>query len=538
MNINKFIVILIALLPFGAKAFQKNNLVAIQTDKAVYVSGETIRFKCTRIEAETNDNPVLYVDLCGEGYMLENGLYQSTNSHWQGEIAIPDSVQTGVYMLRCYYGNQHGQLSIGALLLPVVNRFAKNEVNNQAKSNNKAKVFNPVAIDTNNTSNLLKLQSSATNFAPNSMVKINIQSSDQKWHGGLAISVFKIDTGLISYQSKANVENIYTPHPDIHIYNNLSLSGRITDKQNNKPVNQQMVLLSIPDSIANITYAYTDENGVFSFQIKDQYNDQNIIVQSFDKKNEFNISLFPMFLLPPQIIPFFVGDDFMNSEETKLAVLRTTLHKAYAGEAQLKPSPQKQSTPFYGLTDRRIYPEIYIDLDDFNEIAWEILPTIKYRTGRDSTYLRVWDPEKKIFYNQPSILVDGVPIFDPATLNVLNSKKIKWVEIQAQTRCYGDIFIDGLVAIQTHKGDFSEIELPQNAIKSNIRSYSFPYETGTENKPFFRDVLHWDPYMQLNEEITTIQFEASAEKGKYLAVVKGFDEQGNLHKAFFSFTIQ
>jgi len=538
MNINKFIVLLIALLPFGAIAFQKPNSVAIQTDKTVYVSGETVRFKCTRIQTETKDNPVLYVDLCGEGYMLENCLYQSANNHWQGEIAIPDSVQTGVYLLRCYYGNQHGQLSIGALLLPVVNRFGNNEVNNQRKSNNKAQVFNPFAIDTSNTGSILKLQSSTTHFAPNSTVKIDIESPYKKWHGGLAMSVFKIDTGLISNQSKANIENMYTPHPDIQIYNNLSLSGRITDKRNNKPVNKQMVLLSIPDSVANITYAYTDENGVFSFQIKDQYNDQNIIVQSIDKKNEFNISLFPMFLLPPQKIPYYVSDDFMNSEETKLAVLRTTLHKAYAGEAQIKHAPRKQTTPFYGLTDRRIYPEIYIDLDDFNEIAWEILPTLKYRISRDSTYLRIWDPEKKIFYNQPSILVDGVPVFDPATLNILNSKKIKWIEIQAQTRCYGDIFIDGLVAIQTHKGDFSEIELPQNAIKSNIRSYSFPYETGTENKPFFRDVLHWDPYMQLNEEITTIQFEASAEKGKYLAVVKGFDEQGNLHKAFFSFTIQ
>ncbi|HPR59885.1 MAG TPA: hypothetical protein PLF35_03005, partial [Prolixibacteraceae bacterium] len=97
--------------------------------------------------------------------------------------------------------------------------------------------------------------------------------------------------------------------------------------------------------------------------------------------------------------------------------------------------------------------------------------------------------------------------------------------------------IDGLVAIQTHKGDFSEIEMPKNAIKSNIRSYSLPYEASNENKPFFRDVLHWDPYVQPTGGTISIPFEASAEKGKYLAIVKGFDEQGNLQKAFLTFTI-
>ncbi|MBN2263346.1 MAG: hypothetical protein JW735_10555 [Prolixibacteraceae bacterium] len=537
MNINKFILLIITILPFGANAFQKTKQVAIQTDKTVYVSGETIRFKCTRTQSETNDKPVLYVDLCGEGYMIENCLYQSTNSHWQGEIAIPDSVQTGVYLLRCYYGNQHGELSIDALLLPVVNRFGNNEVNNQRKNNSNAQAFNPFSIDTSHTGNLLKLQSTSRHFTPNSPVKINIESPNLNWHGGLAMSVFKIDTNLMTSANKSNIENFFTPHPDINIYNNLSLSGRITDKQSNKPLSRQMVLLSIPDSVANITYAYSDENGVFSFQIKDQHNDQNIIIQSIDKKNEFNISLFPMFLLPPQKIPFFVSEGFMNSEETKLAVLRTTMHKAYGDKKTVKHAPRNQITPFYGLTDRRIYPEIYIDLNDFNEIAWEILPTIKYRMSRDSTYLRVWDPDKKTFYNQPSILVDGVPVFDPATLNVLNSKAIKWVEIQAQTRCYGDILIDGLVAIQTYKGDFSEIELPKNAIKSRIRSYSLPYETSTESKPFFRDVLHWNPYLLPTHETTAIQFETSAEKGKYLAVVSGFDDKGNSHKAFFTFTI-
>ncbi len=39
---------------------------------------------------------------------------------------------------------------------------------------------------------------------------------------------------------------------------------------------------------------------------------------------------------------------------------------------------------------------------------------------------------------------------------------IKSVEIQPQVRCYGELFIEGALAIRTKNEDFSDVEMPKN----------------------------------------------------------------------------
>lgn len=530
MNIVKYFLITVALFySIFAVAISNSNHLAIQTDKLLYVSGESVQFKCTRTETTKNGQSILYVDLCGEGYLIDNKIFKPINSHWEGNIVIPDSVQTGVYILRAYFGDQDGNTTLNAIPLSIINRFGNNEINENRKKISSNSALNPLLFPKTDNSSKLAINQTTSNYKPNQAIKLNIESQIESLTSGLSLTVFKTNTS--NETVKLNIDDALTANNNIKIFNHLTISGRVTNSKTKAPVANEIVLLSIPDSIPNIEYAYTSSDGIFRFQLNDHFGKKNIIVQTINKSNAYDITLFPMFLMPPRYIPYYLPPEVENHSETTLSVLRTTLQKAYETPKNHEKIHISNKYPFYGISTRRIYPGIYIDLEDFNEIAWEILPTIKYRVSRDSTYLRIWDHANKTYFEQPMMLVDGIPVFNPASFNFLNTQLINWIEIQPQTRCYGNLLIDGLIAIQTFKGDFSDISLPANAIKANIETFHHSNKINFSDDAIFRDVLFWEPYVEMQKNLASIEFPASTEKGNYIAVIQAFDSAGVLHQS-------
>ena len=511
----------------------------LQTDKQLYVSGENIAFKCTHTLLNTNgnDNNILFVDICGEDYLISSRVLIRENSHWSGKINIPDSVQTGIYLLRAYLGDEHGRLTIVSKPVSVLNRFGNNEVNEHRKLSLTYLPLNQMNIVAENISSAIRTYASKASCPPGDTIRFSVENNLETAVGGVSFSVFKVnDHTPNSTLPPANYE-FYRASESIKIFNHLTLSGKVTSLLTNQPAENEMVLLSIPDTIPNIHYNYTNEKGEFRFQLDNYYGLQDAVIQTMSKDRKYKIELYPMQLLPPKSIPFFIPTDVETSEFAKLSVQRATLHKAFETEEIKQFDITVPKYPFYGATNKRTYPGQYIDLDDFKEIAWEILPILKYRIDRDSTYLRIWDPLTKVYFNQPMILVDGIPVFNPADLNVLNSKLIQWIEIQSQERCYGDLSFEGLVAIQTYEGDFTNVKMPMNAIRTKIETFE-QHNQKPPMKPLFRDVLHWNPKLDPGMKTHQVDVVCSNEKGNYVAIAQSYDESGNGNRAVFYFVVE
>lgn len=509
----------------------------LQTDKQLYVSGEDIAFKCTHTLLNANGNNILFVDICGEDYLISSRVLIRENSHWSGEINIPDSVQTGIYLLRAYLGNEHGSLTITSKPVSVLNRFGNNEVNEHRKLNQTYLPLNQMNIEAETISSAIKTYAQKATYEPGETIHFTVENNLETAVGGVSFSVFKVnDRALSSTLPPANYE-FYRASESIKIINHLTLSGKVTGLLTNQPAVNEMVLLSIPDTIPNIHYNYTNEKGEFRFQLNNFYGLQDAVIQTMSKDRKFKIELYPMQLLPPKSIPFFIPTDFETSEFAKLSVQRATLHKAFEAEEKKQLDIAVPKYPFYGATTKRTYPGQYIDLDDFKEIAWEILPILKYRVDRDSTYLRIWDPLTKVYFNQPMMLVDGIPVFNPADLNALNSKLIQWIEIQSQERCYGDLSIEGLVAIQTYGGNFTDVKMPINAIRTKIETFE-QYNQTPPMKPLFRDVLYWNPKLDPGMKTHQVDVVCSNEKGNYVAIAQTHDKNGNVNRAVFYFVVE
>lgn len=520
---------MLLLIQFSAIA--SGSKLVLQTDKQSYISGENIAFKCTMTEHELIDNNILYVDICGEGYTITSQILLRLNSHWDGQITLPDTLQTGVYLLRAYIGNTEGIPTLTSQAVSVFNRFGNNEINELRKKISINEAYYP-ALDESLNSSMLKVNAAKSRYKTNESISFDIENNVSNNIGGVSLDIFKIEDFKNS-KTKKEIQ-AFTPNNKIKVYNRLFLRGKLTEKSSGEPVNNETMLLSVPDSIAYINYAHTDSLGEFKFLLNDFYGLQDMIIQTIDKKKNYNIEIYPILLAAPTKIPFYVPVEVEESEFVKLAVTRATIHKAYGKPAISKPGMVVSKFPFYGKTEVKVYPSEYVDLDDFEEIAWEILPMVKYRREQGVTSVRLWAPENKTFYGNPWLLVDGIPVFNAENLNVLDSKKIDWIELQPQIRCYGDLLIEGVLAIGTYNRNFTDVALPKNAVRMQVNTYYDNNTNSTIERPLFSDILYWNP--TLKEKQVTVK--TSSEKGTYAAVLQTVDSQGKPQRSIFNFTVE
>ena len=502
----------------------------------MYVAGEEISFSCNLIMPGSYANSILFVDICGEGYLISAQLLKPLYGNWQGQITLPDTLQTGVYLLRAYVGNPNGEPVISAKPLCVFNRFMNNQTNNLQKEKTGYIPIDMRGYPKPVNSDGLEIKANKTVVNTNQKIEFTLNNHLKETQGTISLSVFKANE-----QSTTIPEVQFTPFTAsslVRIYNYFVLAGKLTNAETGEVVPDETILLSIPDSIPNINYAYTNDNGEFRFVLDNLYGEQDIIIQTLNKKIECNINLYPVLLLPPKRIPYYILDDVEQSEFVQLAIKRATINQVFATAKADSIKQRQKKIPFYGTTHNRVYPYQFVPLVDFAEIAWEILPTVRYKNSKDSTYLTIWNPNNKGFFNTPWVLVDGIPVYDLSQINPLNSEKISWVDIQAETRCYGEILMKGLIDIQTKNGNYTDLELPVNSVRTTIETFYDPTLQPVQDEPVFNDVLYWNPHIGRKKGTIQIDVQTSNEKGSYVAVAQTCDPKGKIYRSVIKFNVE
>lgn len=519
-----------------AQMAMANYQIHFQTDKTLYVSGENIQLKCVLSPKQKQTKQIMFADICDETCLLAAAIFISKNEQWNGVISIPDSTETGIYLLRAYIGTKKGEPIIASQPISILNRFGKNEKNERKKNNKAYHALNQLNYNSN-AGEWLKTYSQTSNCLPGDTMQFSIENQAKECTGGISFSVYKVNNWDKTGNKEQQDYPSYTPCNDIKIYEDYTVRGLLSHKQTNKTVNNEIVFLSFPDSIAQIQYDYTDSDGIFCFHFDNYFTKKTAIIQSQNKISPWQITLYPSQLQPPGEIPFYLPNEVENSEFAQLAIQRANIQKAYYCEYIDEETAAKKQFPFYGYAQNRIYPNQYIDLPNFKEIAWEILPQVKYRFYGDSVSLKLWNPQFSQFFNCPMLLIDGVPFLSLESLNRIKSKDIKWIDIQAQNRCYGNLPIDGLMNIQTINGDYTIFELPENAIRINLDP-NCPTKSKILKQSPFRDVLYWEPYISPSHDRFIIQVPCSDETGKYVAIAQLYDHTGKLHRSVFQFEVK
>jgi len=532
-----------------AKIAPNTSVQQLQIQKSVFVSGEKVWLKNSLVSGQYNGHQnILFVDLCGEGSVITSRILLRQNNHWQGELTIPDSLGTGIYLLRAYTGNYNGKPEVTSRLITVINRFGNNNTNETRKLNRNYLPIDQSVIVPVNEGGSLKIYADQAKFAPKSKAKFWIENEDGDYSSGISFSVYKIPdvagNSATLNLNDAESKVVYASGADEKIYNSLTLSGRVVTKDSLLPVENETVLFSVPDSIPQIIYSKTDSKGEFHIHLDECYGLKDAIIQTISKDRDLQITLFQNLLNPPVQIPFYIPEATEQSEFVKLAVQRAVLQKVYQPESKETEHKESFKYPFYGKASNVVIPDRFFDLDNFEEISKEILPLSSIRKEKDGYSMRIFDPDKSGFYDNPWILVDGIPVYDIKSLNVLNSRKIKRIETQPEIRCYGDLYLEGILSIITYNNKFDEVKMPQNSIRTSVETFSYSSEyignefVADQSVADFRDVLYWKPELEPFTRATQAEVLCSYERGSYVAVVQAIDSDGKTQRSVFKFTVE
>jgi hypothetical protein len=396
---------------------------------------------------------------------------------------------------------------------------------------------------------VLKTHTNSKVYKTKEIVECWVEKEKAELPVGISFSVYKVPDNPFVDSLNLNPEQAaglveYANGKDSHIFNRLTLSGKVIDQKSKMPVSGETVLFSIPDSIPQVNYATTNENGEFRFEMDEYYGSQDIIVQTLSKSEKYEIILYSNLLDPPSRIPFYISDDVENSEYAKDAVQRSSLQKAYEAEAvKLKPKSINKY-PFYGTPANTVIPGRYIELNDFEEITKELLPLCRIKKDKENVSYRIFDQSKNGYFDSPWILVDGIPIFEVKKLHPLNSQKIKKIDVQTQLRCYGDLLIEGALSITTTNGNFEDVPLPVNAVRTTFETFYQPHGysgnrfVNDKNLADFKDVLYWKPMLDTISNVSKISVQCSYEKGSYIAIAQSVDQDGVVHRSVCRFNVE
>jgi hypothetical protein len=322
--------------------------------------------------------------------------------------------------------------------------------------------------------------------------------------------------------------------------NGFTLMGTVVNKETGKPVKNEYVLVSTPDSLANLNYACTDTLGRFGFIFNKFYDKRKLIFTLTD----------PLKAKESRIIPEdkFVLDSssMMNNIQINAALKSyiasakriSLINKIYFPSAVNNVSMQDSINNvfnFYGKPDYVEYPSDYIDLPNFEDICTNILHGVKFRLKKDKYSITIYNPQLNSYWpSECLVLLNNVPFHDLNYVATFDSKKIKRIEVSQQHVVYGNTDFYGVVSIFTKEGEIltNGTSILVNNTVETLPKFDQNQESSrakdTEKLPDYRQTLYWNPNITLNENGSIdLEFYTSELKTRYLIDVQGITKNGN-----------
>ena len=342
--------------------------------------------------------------------------------------------------------------------------------------------------------------------------------------------------------------NVYLPElegPLVH--------ANITEKKTLKPANNVLTYFSIPGKPFYFATAKSDSNGDLFFNLKSDLGAKEAIIQAQPNlAHSYHFSIVDPFdaRFSSNKKPFTLP---LNWYTTLLSrSIATQVENIFENTANEDvPNVNKMDTlPFFGKPTNSYYLDEYTRFTSMEELTREYITEVKIKNKDNKWSFVLWNNRFQMYNEQPpTMLIDGVPIFDVNKLFAFDPLKIKHIDIVAQTNLKGSLFSNGIISYHTYKGDLANFPIDANALlieyegaQLNRKFYAPKYSnsnTLSKNYPDFRNVLAWHPSILLqNQNPHHIQFYTSDIPGKYAILIQGVSSNGILGSCIKYFVVQ
>jgi len=373
----------------------------------------------------------------------------------------------------------------------------------------------------------------------------------------LNLSNEELDICLTQVDKTLNSEDYYNlldskPIKDLNWIpeiRDVGLSGILLDKKTQKPISGIPIYLSVFKDHPQIHIYDTRSDGSFIFSLNRFENNQDVflcplITNGTDFELKINTDFAPTF---PELneVPLTIDSSYIQLLEQLMLATETN--------TRFKINAPKRDSAINHIPYSFVDPKISISLDDYVEtptmemVLQELVPNLGVRKKNDVYSLKLYDAERKVFYTNPLVLVDNIPIFDINELLKVSPKVVEKVELLPSPFILGDHDINGIVTIKTKSDDFGGIIMPSSStffeyqtlnpeyvFKAN--SYATPDELQSR-LPDFRTLLFWKPCIE-KEHQKKIDFYTSDQTSAYEAIIFGTYKNGQpFQYKLFNFSV-
>jgi hypothetical protein len=562
---------------FGNCQLYSPECVFLHLDRQVYISGEKICFKAYLFDENSGIYPVqssiLYLQLSDpeqKVLLVRSDVEENGTSY--GQIVLPDSLVTGLYYLTAYTNcmrNYNPELLISVPLI-VINPYDENinsliyfpSFNNDRYKDYDANDQKSVAgceITTSKkvygkrekviASIKLKGMPDTSSTANVSLTVTEQIPSYNLLNGYLNIQNYLqlFSHNLLKNKGQTDLEKNIQKCRYIREKGGYILTGTVFDSSSGKVFPDACVLLSTPDTVANLKYSFTDSIGKFSFLLDKCYNNKDLILQI---KNPFqSLKNAGIEIDEKSIGKIYSHFDKIPIDDSLKSYLNNCRKIALIKKAYQKTTESEEITgknncmvsgyDFFGEPDKIIYPSDFTDLLDFHEILANIISGVKYKQREDSTYyVQLLNDDTHAYMNETDVMVflNNIPIFDYSILKHLNTRQLNQVKIRYKMMMYGDLRISGVLSLNTGEDYFplllfsGKINLVKNTVISRnkgIISYDYEDKDKKYSKPpDLRQTLYWNPEIKIGKEAVVVEFCTSDIKATYDINIQGITTKG------------
>ena len=298
---------------------------------------------------------------------------------------------------------------------------------------------------------------------------------------------------------------------------------------------EEAVLMNSPGREASFQYSRTNNDGSFNLSIPLDEEFKDLIIQPDIGINDQRVIIEPSF---PELyyhtevkydssVPASVVRQGIGYQVRKIFGLNS------AGNKEVISEPVIRAKRFYGKPDFELVMSDFIKLDSMQEVFFELVPNVSLEFVNSSYQLSVIDPSKSRIEGDPCVMIDGVIIKDLKTVAKLDPDLVEKIEVIWDKYRVGGYVFNGIVSIITKAADFSNISLPDYAVRLHYKVIDPPpafvspvYSTAESlNSPVadYRNTLYWNPNIRPdNTGSAKIEFWTSDVKSVYLIDIKGY----------------
>jgi len=321
------------------------------------------------------------------------------------------------------------------------------------------------------------------------------------------------------------------------------LTGSLINRSTLKGDGGEYIFLSTPSKTASLQYALTDTTGKFVFDFPIMEGISDLVIQPEKVIRNNTIKMESSF---SEVVYLFEGSGF-SDRETPAYVPGMSAHyqvakiygTSYIGNTLQKTIALRETKRFYGKPDIELVMDDYIKLPVMQEVFFELLPGIFMRKRKSEYEISIYNSaEDRIFDKPPGLFIDGVLINDPALIANLDPDLVEKIDVVKDAYFIGDYFFLGIINVITEAGDFSNVALPDHAIRLPYRvtepvivflSPDYSAQESKQNRiPDFRNTLYWNPSVKPDTgNKISIEFCASDLPGDYILYIQGITAQGD-----------